>query len=104
MRFIRQSFGTDGALSDGQRSNDEKQVLRHSSCSHERRVSDAYFDTMSQMQAAVSRRDFEGAARLVRENLRYIPDCVKEWCSDYGSFTIGMIPSLQQGDGPRSRR
>lgn len=97
MRFIRQSFGTDGALSDGQRSNDEKQVLRHSSCSHERRVSDAYFDTMSQMQAAVSRRDFEGAARLVRENLRYIPDCVKEWCSDYGSFTIGMIPSLQQG-------
>ena len=97
MRFIRQSFGTDAALPNSQRSNDEKQVLHHSSCSHEYRVSDAYFDTMSRMQAAVSRRDFEEAARLVHENLRYIPGLVKEWCSDYGSFAIGMIPALQQG-------
>ena len=97
-RFVKQSFGKDATLPDGQRSNDEKQVLRHSFCSHERRVSDAYFDTMSQMQAAVSRRDFEEAARLVRENLRYLPDWVEEErCSDYGPFAIGMIPALQQG-------
>jgi len=49
------------------------------------------------MQAAVSNRDYEGAARLVRENLRYIPDWVKENCIEYGSFDISSIPALEQG-------
>jgi len=65
--------------------------------SGKRRVSDEYFDTMSKMQAAVSNRDYEEAARFVRENLQYIPDWVKETCRDYGSFDIGSIPTIQQG-------
>ena len=61
------------------------------------KVSDAYFATMSQMQAAVSKRDFEAAARLVRDNLRQIPQWVRETCREYGSFDIRSIPALEQG-------
>ena len=49
------------------------------------------------MQGAIARRDFEGAARLIHENLTYIPGLVKETCQQYGSFDIPSIPSLQQG-------
>jgi hypothetical protein len=42
-------------------------------------------------------RDFERAARLVRENLRQIPDWVKETRREFGSFDISSIPALQQG-------
>lgn len=87
----------DAAIPDSQRGNDAEVVVHRSSRSRERRASDAYFDTMSRMQAAVSNRDFDGAALLVRENLQYIPDWVKETCRDYGSFDIRTIPALQQG-------
>ena len=49
------------------------------------------------MQGAIARRDFEGAARLIHENLTYIPGLVKETRHQYGSFDIPSIPSLQQG-------
>ncbi len=52
---------------------------------------------MSRMQAAVSSRDYEGAARLVCENLQYLPEWVKEWRQDCGSFDIRSIPALEQG-------
>ena len=97
LRFIRRLFGKDAARPDSQRGNEAEAVVHRSSRSRERRVSDAYFDTMSRMQAAVSNRDFVGAARLVRENLQYVPDWVKETCRDYGSFDIRTIPALQQG-------
>lgn len=38
-----------------------------------RRASDAHFITMAQMQAAISKWDYEGAARFVRETLQYTP-------------------------------
>ena len=72
-------------------------VVGRSSRSDRRRASDAYFDTMSRSQAAVSKRDFEEAARLVRENLDNIPDWVNETRREYGSFDIRNIPTLQQG-------
>lgn len=62
-----------------------------------RSASSAYFDTMTRMQTAVSNHDFEGAARLVRENLQYIPDWVREASSEYESFDIRSIPSFEQG-------
>jgi len=49
------------------------------------------------MQAAVTKRYFEEAAQLVRENLGYIPDWVKETRREFGSFDIRTIPALQQG-------
>ena len=52
---------------------------------------------MSRMQAAISGRDYQAAARLVRENLQHIPAWVKETRRDYGSFDIRSIPALQQG-------
>ena len=58
--------------------DDTELVVHRSSRAHKPCVSDTYFDTMSRMQAAVSNRDYEGAARLVCENLQYIPDWVKE--------------------------
>lgn len=96
-RFIRRLFRNEIAAADSRRADDAELVVHRSSRSRERRVSDAYFDTMSRMQAAVSNRDYKGAAQLVRENLQYLPDWVKETRREYGSFDIGSIPTLQQG-------
>ena len=96
-RFIRRLFGNDVTTADSRRGDDTELVVHRSSRSHKPCVSDTYFDTMSRMQAAVSNRDYEGAARLVCENLQYIPDWVNETRRDYGSFDIGSIPALQQG-------
>ena len=39
---------------------------------------DAYFESMSEMQAAITKRQYEKAARLARENLRTIPKWIEE--------------------------
>ena len=57
----------------------------------------SYFDTVFQMYAAVSNRDYERAAQLVRENLTYIPGWVEETLSQQDSFNIASIPTLEQG-------
>ena len=96
LRFIRRLLGRASAVDDRHR-DDAELVIRRSSRSPERRASEAYFDSMSRMQAAVSSRDYEGAARLVCENLQYLPEWVKEWRQDCGSFDIRSIPALEQG-------
>lgn len=63
----------------------------------EKTAGDAYFDTMGQLQAAVTERKYTEAAALVRENLRHLPAWVQEWSRDYGSFDIRSIPALEQG-------
>lgn len=65
--------------------------------SPEKTAGDAYFDTMGQLQAAVTERKYTEAAALVRENLRHLPAWVQEWSRDYGSFDIRSIPALEQG-------
>jgi len=60
-------------------------------------VSATYFSTMGKIQESISKLDFEGAARHVRENLRHIPNWVKESRKTYGSFDIRTIPALEQG-------
>ena len=60
-------------------------------------ASDSYFDSLSRMQAAISTRDFNSAASLVRQNVTFIPGFVQEFSSEYGSFDITSIPSLEQG-------
>jgi hypothetical protein len=97
LRFIRRLFGNGAAGDEARRIKAADLVVERAPGPGRRRTSDAYFDTMSRMQAAVSNRDFEGAARLVHENLRYIPNWVRETCSEYGSFDIRSIPALEQG-------
>ena len=62
-----------------------------------RRVSDSYFGSMQRMQRAISKRDYERAARQVHQNLRYITGWVKEYRREHEAFDISSIPALQQG-------
>ncbi len=93
-QFIKRLFASGGDGGRSQRDDVESGTLPRL---RRAEVSDSYFDTMSRMQAAISRHDFEGAARLIHENLAYIPEWVKETRQQYGSFDIPSIPSLQQG-------
>ena len=67
-RFTRRLFGNDVTTADSRGGDDTELVVHRSSRAHKPCVSDTYFDTMSRMQAAVSNRDYEGAARLVCES------------------------------------
>ncbi len=60
-------------------------------------LTDPYFSTMSRMQEAISKRDFERAAVLVRANLQQLPDFVKGWRLQSDNFDIQSIPALEQG-------
>ena len=95
--FIKWLLGSDIAGDDNRRDGKEEPVIHPASLSREHRNSDIYFASMSRLQAAVSKRDYEGASRLVRENLKYVPQWVEETRRDYGSFDIRSIPALEQG-------
>jgi len=56
-----------------------------------------YFVTMRTMQEAISKHDFERAARLARENMRQVPGLVRAEKLSYGSFTIQSIPAFEVG-------
>lgn len=60
-------------------------------------MSDAYFATMAQMQAAISTHQYDLAARLARENLGQLAGFVRACSAEFGSFSISSIPCLQQG-------
>ena len=72
-------------------------VVTRSAGSEGRPTNDSYFATMALMQEAISKREFERAAHLVRENLHQIPNWVKDWRLEYGKFDIRSIPALDQG-------
>lgn len=52
---------------------------------------------MGDMQEAVSRCDYERAARLARENLRQVLTFVRSTKRSYGSFDISSVPALEVG-------
>ena len=52
---------------------------------------------MGNMQEAASKRDYERAARLARENLRQVTAFVRSTKRSYGSFDISSIPALEVG-------
>jgi len=97
LRFLKKLFGIGDAptphLSDTR--NESRSIVRRSindgSCSSE------YFATMNKFQEAVSKRDYERAARLACENMRQIPGFVQSTQREYGSFDISSIPALQHG-------
>ena len=96
LRLIKQLFGSDNKTLATERDDATHQVVR-SSRPRARKASDAYFDSMQRMQRAVSNRDFESAARHVRQNLRHVKGWVEESRHEHGSFDIPSIPTLQQG-------
>ena len=87
-----QTLGPAGPLAA-----EAKPVTHRSSRSSNRSVIGTYYESMHRLQAAVSKRDYQEAARLVRETIQYIPEWVAETCEDYGSFAIRSIPALEQG-------
>src|SRR4051794_41084591 len=52
---------------------------------------DSYFETMARMQAAISARQYDEAARLVRQNVSQIPSFVLTTQKEYGEFGIPSI-------------
>ena len=56
-----------------------------------------YFTTLGQLQEAVTKREYERAAGLARENMRQVSGFVQSTEREYGSFDISSIPALEQG-------
>lgn len=65
--------------------------------SKDEKTTSDYFGTMGNMQEAVSKRDYERAARLACENLRQVPAFVRSTKRSYGSFDISSVPALEVG-------
>ena len=97
MRFLKRLFGNAAAVPASRRGGNAGLTAEISPGSPRNEISDHYFDTMSRMQTAISNNHFEDAVKLIRLNLRYIPDWVKETCRQYGSLEVSTIPALQQG-------
>ena len=97
MRFLKRLFGNDAVVPASRRGGDVGLTAEIPTGSPRNKISDHYFDTMSRMQTAISNDHFEDAVKLIRLNLRYIPDWVKETCRQYGSLEVSAIPALQQG-------
>ena len=97
LRIIKQLFGSSTEQREAKPATVTDLVADRPSQPLENGASSSYFDTVSRMQVAISRRDFDAAAVLVRENITYIPEWVKGNLQQYGSFDISSIPSLQQG-------
>lgn len=56
-----------------------------------------YFETLGMLEQAISKRDYKGAARLTRENIRQVPEFVRSTRREFGRFDIPSIPALQHG-------
>ena len=93
-RFLRRLFGrNDGA--ENTHSGDQNRSGR--GIRDTGGNSDTYFELLGQLQAAMSERKYEVAARLTRKSLRVLPSFVQETRLEFGSFDIPSIPALQQG-------
>ena len=97
LRFLTRLFRSDAGADQTTKGGDAESTVEFASRSPKREASDRYFQTLLRMQTAISANDFDSAARLVRLNLRYIPDWVDESCRRYGSLEVSSIPALQQG-------
>ena len=59
--------------------------------------SNKYFETMGKLQEAISKQNYEKAARFTRENIDQISAFVRNTKQEYGTFDISSIPALEQG-------
>ena len=95
--LIKRLFARPNSSKKNPPSSDRDPVSDQFSELEQQPASDAYFDTLSQIQAALSNRDYQATVQLVRQNLQQIPEWVKEWRATGHSFDIQSIPALQQG-------
>ena len=95
--LIKRLFGNNPSEKPVREKSTDDLIVEQELWSDKNSVSDVYFRTMEKMQEAISRRNYEKAGRLVRENLEYVPSFVKESRAEYGSFDVSSIPVLQQG-------
>lgn len=68
-----------------------------SSVSELENTTDEYFGKMRNMQDAVSKRDYELAARIAREHLQQVPAFVQSTTRSYGFFNVSSVPALEVG-------
>ena len=95
--FIKRLLGIgsdNGEKPHGSRADDIEDI---SLGPRQTKASQSYFDSLIQLQEAISKQDYGAAATLARRNLEYVPDWVKETRRLYRSFDIQTIPVLQQG-------
>ena len=95
--LIKRLFSTPTTVKENRPSSARDPVSDRFFAEEQQPASDAYFDTLSQMQVALSKRDYQATVQLVRQNLEQIPDWVKERRTSRHSFDIQSIPALQQG-------
>jgi hypothetical protein len=96
LRFLKRLFGKDAAptpdLSDA--GNRAQSIIQ---TSVDVGNSSEYFATLSELQGAISKRNYDDAARLVRENMLQISKFVRNTQREYGSFDISSIPAIEEG-------
>jgi hypothetical protein len=98
LRLLKRLFGINDEaptpqLSDAR--NESRSIIRTSINTGS--FSSEYFATLGKLQEAISKRDYEHAARFARENMHQISAFVRSTQREYGSFDISSIPALQQG-------
>jgi hypothetical protein len=97
LRFLKRLLGIDEPstphLSDAH--NGSRSIIRTSADTGN--ASSEYFASLGKLQEAISKRDYEHAARFARENMHQIPAFVRSTHREYGSFDISSIPAIEQG-------
>ena len=95
--LIKRLFSTPSSVEENRPSSARDPVSDRFLEQEQHPASNAYFEILSQLQAALSNRDYQATVQLVRQNLQQIPDWVKERRTTRHSFDIQSIPALQQG-------
>jgi DnaJ domain len=96
--FIKRLFGVAVRPKESHRSIHQEVLLPDRQFRSDKpRTSDFYFETMAQMQQAISKHEYGRAAQLAREDGQYIAGFVRKCREEFGSFNISSIPALEQG-------
>jgi len=96
-RILSRLFGSKQAKDAPRPNPSARSISAPAASSRGDRVTPAYYETMAKLQRALSSQDFAAAAAAARENVRQIPQWVKEQREEYGGFLINSIPALEQG-------
>ncbi len=97
MEFFKRLFGITTANDERPPTKTVELPARKVPRSGPSSSSDAYFDTLVQLQNEISKQEYENAGLFVRQNLDHLPGWVKGYSGEFGSFNISSIPALERG-------
>lgn len=97
LRFLKRLLGMDESLAPHAPDLPNRSIINSRKPSETGDSSGKYFETMGKLQEAISKRNYEKAARFTRENIRQISAFVRNTKQEYGTFDISSIPALEQG-------